>query len=309
MHATRICARPENARFQSRGAALFYGRFRVLVLSPMLALSPASAGDAPPAPARGLTIAILDLAEIPEFAPPPSAEARRPAWRTTFGSERETVPESKASTGSGPLAALAGADAVLIQGVRASARLRRLFPPRAWRLIVSRKVLSLSDPVGFRTARSDLPPSTAIAVKARADLRIAARTHALHLEPKHSGQPPGNTEASATAVRLVDARGRTLWLASVALPAACASKEPPCPALDALDAWRKEKLANDEPTVIGGRITAVPRRGAEKNGAATDACVSHTVESDLSWQRLPPASDNNSPDTGGACIEIVRLAD
>jgi hypothetical protein len=267
-------------------------------------LAQEAAKDASP---DSLSIAILDLSEMPEFAPRPEPEVQRPAWRTTFGSERQTEPEVKAGTG--PLA-LAGIDAVLIQGVQATARLRRLFPPRSWRLVVSRGILSAADPVGFRTVRRDLPRTTAIAIKTRPDLRITARTYALRLADPDSDQPPDRSEAAATAVRLVDGGGRTFWLASIALPASCGVEDPPCAALSALDAWRREKLESGEPTLIGGRMRAPADAGQPGGGKADGketACLSHTIESDLSWQRLPPPETENPSDAGTGCISIVRL--
>jgi hypothetical protein len=310
----RWAQRKRRVRAPYSGTALASGRAlccrAFALLAPLAVATPAfSEEPGGPEPARGLTIAILDLAEIPDLMPRPAAETRRPAWRTTFGSERESPPEVKAHAAAGPIAALGETDAVLIQGVQAAAPLRRLFPPRTWRLIVSRKVLSLSDPVGLRTVRSDLPPSTAIAVRAHQNLRVTARALTLRLEPSPPGQPPGDTEAAATAVRLVDRGGRTLWLASVALPASCSTEDPPCTALGTLDAWRQDKLRNGEPTVIGGRISVRAPPKAETADAASAACSSHTIESDLAWHRLPPRSGPDSSQDTKGCVEIVRLAE
>lgn len=257
--------------------------------------------------ASGLTIAILDLSDIPALAPRTPPEIRQPAWRTTFGSERQSKPRVDAGAVSGPLAALAGIDAVLIQGVQAAAPLRRLFPPREWRLIVSRRVLSATDPVGFRTARSNLPLTTAIAVKASQDLRVTARTLALNLE-----QPaPSDQQAAATAVRLIDRGGRTLWLASIALPPSCSVEDPPCPAFASLDAWRKTKLDGGEPTLIGGRMNASAKEpdNAAKSDAGVVPCASHTIDSDLAWERVAPPAAKTSSENSDGCISIVRLAD
>ncbi|MCC7251746.1 hypothetical protein [Hyphomicrobium sp.] len=293
---------------RARRAALGLFGCGALVLASEDFVPPASGGEAG---RPGLTIGIVDLAEIPELAPRPPAEVRRPAWRTSFGSERQTEPEIKAGGVQGPLEALAGCDVVLIQGVRAAAPLRRLFPPSAWRLIVSRRVLSATDPVGFRSVRSDLPPTTAIAIKARQDLHLTARTYALRLEVSVSGPAPERPEAAATAVRLVDRGrgGRTLWLASVALPPACSAEDPPCTALETLDAWRQEKLASGEPTVIGGRMGGGAPAETDEGSDAGRACGSHTIDSDLAWQRLAPSADENSAEIGKGCISIVRLAD
>lgn len=260
-----------------------------------------------PTSARALTVAIVNLAEIPDLAPRPPPESRRPAWRTTFGSERVTEPEIKPSGGES-LAPLAGADVVLIQGVQVAARLRRLFPPRAWRLVVSRRILSATDPVGFRTVRSNRPPTTAIAIRARPDLRITARAFTLALDGPGATQSADESEAAATAVRLVDLGGRNIWLASVALPASCGTGDPPCPALKALEAWRRERLDAGEPALVGGRIGAGPP--ADPAPPPSDApvpCASHTIESDLPWHRQPDPPDMISPESRKSCISIVRL--
>lgn len=286
-------------------AAGDFVRLGALVLSAAAMAAPAEAADRS-ASAPALTVAIVDLAEIPGLAPRRPPETNRPAWRTTFGSERVTQPEIKTGGGES-LAALADVDVVLIQGVQVAARLRRLFPPRAWRLVVSRRLLSPADPVGFRTVRADLPPATAVAVKARRDLRITARAFSLALDEPGAERPAADPEAAATAVRLVDRTGRTLWLASVALPAACGAEEPPCPARRALDAWRRERLGLGEPTLIGGRTgrhTAAPvGDGQAETGPAQ--CASYTIEGDLPW--ASPAAEDVSSDSPTSCMPIIRL--
>jgi len=283
-----------------------------LLLATLLAFlshaAPASAGgaEAEPTASAGLTIGILDLADVPELAPRPVPEVSRPAWRTTFGSERETRPEI-ASAAVTPIPSLADTDVVLIQGVQAAAPLRRLFPPRFWRLVVSRRVLSSKDNVGFRTVRV-LPPTTAVAVKARQDLRITARDFSLRLEDTSADSQGGADEGVATAVRVTD-RGRTLWLASFSLPTACSSEDPPCAALEGLDAWRQAKAKAGEATVIGGRIRGAPAAPDQaKTVARPSDCGSHTIDSDLTWLRVPASAEENSEAHGTACISIIRLA-
>lgn len=269
-----------------------------LALTAAIALMPGSAQ------ADGLTVAVVDLREIPALAPHPAAEARQPAWRTTFGSERKTQPEIKTGLAATALAPIAAADVVLVQGVRANAPLRRLFPPRDWRLVVSRRILSSTDPVGFRRARADLPHTTAIAVKARGHLRITARALSLAL---HAGETAGEAgDAAATAVRLSDGGGRTLWLASIALPPSCGIEDPPCPARGKLDAWRREKLASGEPTVIGGRMIASARAAAENPDGEQELCASHGIESDVALEHV--RETGNSHDITNGCISVVRLA-
>jgi hypothetical protein len=269
----------------------------------------------------GLTVAILDLAEAPGLAPVAPREPTRPAWRTSFGSERQTEIEKKAETGKGPLAALANSDAVLIQGVKSAAPLRRLFPPRTWRLIVSHRIVTSEDTANAVVASEELPAATAIAVKARKSLRVTARARALRLD-----EPPASTASdndspdtpvtaptsptslpatSATAVRLVE-RGRTLWLASVALPASCgASPSAQCPARAELEAWRSAKRGAGEATLVGGRL-------AEKNtttptAETPQACMSHGIVSDLKSEIVPHDEVIPLSQTSTGCISIVRV--
>jgi hypothetical protein len=139
---------------------------------------------------QGLTVAILDLATAPDLLPAPAA-AVRPAWRTSFGSERQTAPAPKPTARDELLATLDGVDAVLIQGIASPRALRRLFPPRQWRLVVSRRAAAKT------TATTGEPIAmTAIAVKARSDLRVTARSFAL----RHVAMPaPAVTEVKVEA--------------------------------------------------------------------------------------------------------------
>ncbi len=265
----------------------------------MAGVGAASAGGGVPNP-DGLKVAILDLAELPEFAPPPP-EAHKTAWRTSFGSERQTEREIKITAGQGPLAALAGIDAVLIQGVKAAAPLRRMFPPSAWRLIVSRRIIAPNDPATQTSRGTELPAATAIAVKANPTLRVTARVLSLRLDQDaHGGEP-----AAATAVRLSDADGRVMWLASVALPSSCDGRDVPCPALQGLEAWRKSHRDAGEPSLVGGRLAIA--RTPIKVKHVSSACDVHAIEADLRWKPLGEQKAENPDATSAGCISIVQL--
>lgn len=304
-----------------RAARFFaYAGFAVISCEPIYA---AEVSSRPPP--IGLTIAILDLAEAPSLAPVAPPQPVRPAWRTSFGSERQNETETKADAGGGLLGTLANSDVVLIQGVKAAAPLRRLFPPRTWRLIVSRRIITPEDlantdattpadaTTSADTTSAELPAVTAIAVKARQSLRVTARALALRLddaaENTDTAATVSNTAtrtlAAATAIRLVD-RGRTLWLASVALPASCGNGNPtPCPAWTELDAWRAAKRGAGEATLIGGRL---PGKNSTAPSAETpQACVSHGIASDLQSQILPPAEVAQLSQTATGCILIARI--
>lgn len=277
-----------------------------LLVGPLLATPhPAHAAEISRRGAPGpLTIAILDLAEASDLAPVKAPEPSRAAWRTSFGSERQNEPEVKPVTADTPFAALAESDAVLIQGVKAAAPLRRLFPPRTWRLIVSRRLVSPGDPEGGETVRADLPAATAIAVKAKQTLRVTARAHALRLDDAAPDQSQPNDQiAAATAVRLVD-RGRTLWLASVTLPPSCAADTAaPCRARQELEAWREAKRGAGEATLVGGRLIGPATADAQSK----TACLSHRIESDLKPEALSAPGSSKQPEPATGCISIVRI--
>lgn len=281
---------------------------RLLAVATVFAALPATAEEATRIEAGGLRIAILDLAQLPDLAPPPSAaETRHTAWRTSFGAERQTEPPVvKVIAGEGSLKSLAGIDAVLIQGVRAAAPLRRLFPPRSWRLIVSRRIIATDDPLAYRTNKAELPAATAIAIRAHESLRVTARTLALPLDDPAAPPSAASLPAAATAVRLVDTRGRALWLASVALPPVCGDGASACPPRQSLDTWRATRRQSGEPTVIGGRLAGAPAATVK---AAPTACSDHGIDSDLKSQSLPPQADGNSSDSSKGCISIIQLGD
>lgn len=243
-----------------------------------------------------LTVAILDLAEAPGLAPPKPARVESAPWRTSFGSERTTRREKKPTAEDGPMGLIASADAVLIQGVHAAAPLRRLFPPKTWRLVVSR---AMAGADASFASNPRLPPTTAIAIKAREDLRVTARTRELRLTDAE-GDPAAEGAASATAIRIT-APGRAIWLASVVLPAGCRD-EAACAARASLEAWRATKRGEGALTLVGGR-TRSPE--AEAPPDAPPNCAAHGIDSDLRAEPLALAAPSATPVAG--CITIVRL--
>lgn len=266
------------------------------VLAMGLTAAPARAeADAASPPA--LTVAILDLAEAPGLAPPKPARVESAPWRTSFGSERTTQREKKPTADDGPMGLIGLADAVLIQGVHAAAPLRRLFPPKTWRLVVSR---GMAGADASFASNPRLPPTTAIAIKAREDLRVTARTRELRLTDVDA-DAAAEGAASATAIRIA-APGRAIWLASVALPAGCRD-ETACAARASLEAWRATKRGEGASTLVGGRT-----RGHEAQAPqdAPQKCAAHAIDSDL---RAEPVALSGSPGAApvAGCIAIVRL--
>jgi hypothetical protein len=302
----------------------------------------------PQEPRSGLTVAILDLAAAPGLLPTPQA-AIRPAWRTTFGSERQTPPPPKPGSHGALMSALAGVDAVLVQGVTSARPLRRLFPPRQWRLIVSRHAARPS------WTRDDAggPAMTAIAVRARPDLRITARAFALRLTPQFiagdmplpsmSVEEPTTGEDIEQETEAAEA-GTIDDVVSASVPAHDAATEraaalashdaagAPHPAtavrmgVDGRTFWLAavtvpdQCMAEDPPC---GSLQAIDRWRAEKlaagepaligsrvnTGLAADQCASYAIESDLAWRRLSPESGGISPEPGEGCMVTLRLGD
>jgi hypothetical protein len=265
----------------------------------ILAASSANAGGSAQA---GLTIAILDLAEIPALAPPKPVSTDHSAWRTSFGAERKSEPKLTPSSPGSPLAAIADADAVLIQGVHAAAPLRRMFPPSTWRLIVSRGLASPENSPRGTNAHGDA--ATAIAIKARSDLRVTARTAGLSLETPDAQAALGAPQTTATAVRLVDA-GRAIWLASVTLPVGCGSAND-CPARQQLNAWRATKRGDGELTVVGGR-TQRGETGRPPAPERSAACAAHGIDADSPSKQISLSAAEIAYKSAPGCISMIRL--
>lgn len=205
----------------------------------LMLASPDVSGEEMGAP-KGLRIASWDVSEAPNLMPAPEPVSDQTRWRTSFGSERRTqAPRPE------PAALTIDADAVLLQGVTDARVLKRLFPAREWRLVVSRQMFQ---------APERRHPLTAIAVRAREGMRITAREHLLADDPADPEDAAGAT--GATAVRLA-AMGRNLWLLSAALPGDCASAGAPCPPRQRIAEWEAGKTHAGDETVVGGTHVTV----------------------------------------------------
>ena len=214
------------------------------------ALFPALAQDAPPA-GQALRVMSLDVSKAPAMAAPLVRGPARPAWRTSFGSERE-APRISA----GPVAGL-DADVVLLQGVTNLNVLHKAFPGRTWRLVVSRQMVLTDDPVDPRSYEAmSSAPATAVAVRYQAGVRIAGQEHflprKLETGPPQPALSAGTAVTSAgTAVRF-NIGGHFVWIASVAFKDACRDAAQPCPERDNLETWRAAKLAAGDAVIAGG---------------------------------------------------------
>ncbi len=251
-------------------------------------------------PPSNLRVASWDLSEAPNLMPPPQAATQASTWRTTFGSERRT--EAEISTIPAPQAMSVDADVVLLQGVSDVAVLRRLFQPRNWRLVVSRRVLPTSSTGAAYTGptlNTAMPVRvTAIAVRAKRGLRIIGREHILDLA--RADDAPGATAPSATVVRIADGT-RLLWLLSVALPDACSSKGAECPSQQRIADWQQSKLSAGQATVVGGKFAK-----AASSAAPTAPCSHQEVASDLRRPEPSPRSQATQRE-GAGCIALIEL--
>jgi hypothetical protein len=244
-----------------------------------------------------LRVASWDLSQSPLRAASTQRAKARPTWRTTFGSERQT---EEVVTSAGPGIDI-DADAVLLQGVSDPAAIRRLFPARDWRVVISRPVAEDSPlrPSDVATPDQDDGSKllTGVAIRARKGLRISRRDQVLGV-PGIDGESP--VPASwATAVRLVD-RGNVLWLLSLALPETCAEGAA-CEARDRIAKWQQEKRGAGEATVVGGRLGVRLSRDAEPL-----PCPGQSIETYI--QQTEPRRAQAVPDEDKGCIALVELA-
>lgn len=216
----------------------------------VLALPTSAAhAQAAPSPARPLTIVSLDAASIAGLAPAAPNKAR-PAWRTTFGSERRSEPKTVLPTG--PV----DADVVLILGLTQLRPMRLVFPAKDWKLVVSRQMLAGDGPDGAVSGDGSVVerPVTAVAIRLREGLRVTAQEHLLALASPIADGLARPRAPAGTAVRIQ--AGRTaLWAVSVDLnPLSCGPDEPQCKEPKVLADWRQQKLAGGEQMIIGGRV-------------------------------------------------------
>jgi hypothetical protein len=232
-----------------------------------------------------------DLSSLPAMAGGRSADAGNTPWRTSFGSERVTPPEIRYDL---------KADIVLLQGISDATRLRRFFfPARDWHLIVTRQ--KLTDVAMRADPASASSGITGVAIRVRDDLRITGR----EFFPRIGGEQDGDGAAmlAGTAVRVLD-RGRSVWLASFAVPPACAETPAPCKARTHLTEWQESKRQNGEVIVIGGMLAAPEA----KPGTEGDHCDRQRLKSDIESYNLPIMTADNLAGPGSGCALAMDLS-
>lgn len=210
-------------------------------------------------------------------------------WRTSFGAELRSKPRSK----------FAGerlkADVILLQGVSSIREVRRIFPARDWKLIVSRQILKFGS--GRLNVDSELAgrrTTTAIAVRYQRQVRVTGLEHLLDLgtedeaSPNVAAVPIERTSASAAepavaalAVRIAFSQS-VLWVVSSVLPSACRQSQDTCSEATALSGWANKKRGQGFGVVIGGQLHANLRaKGDASNCAGQELVADKTLEADV----------------------------
>jgi hypothetical protein len=293
--------RPREPRMPSRCATPACNRALIIVAAAMLALAgPVRAQVAAPQSvplSEPLKVVSFNLAQV-AGAPPSQRKPETAAWRTTFGSERRSPPPRAKE-------AALDADIVLLQGVSSMATLRQWFPPRSWKLVVSRQILTSVDE--FDTAWQDGTspiPTTALAIRYQPGLRVTAQDHLLDLaKPPNADDPPS---AAGTAVR-IKAGTQTVWALSADVPATCVAQGEACPALAAITRWRDGKRQDGSAVVTGGNFRAQPK-GALNAPIATPTCATQALQLDFGTPFAQSTADAQPSEETGctAAIEVAR---
>jgi hypothetical protein len=238
----------------------YYTRFALAGVMLSLYGGIATAGEA-------LRVLSLSAAQASAIQAPASAIAKQPVWRTTFGSERKTTDKP-------PTSALGvEADVVLLQDVTNLLAIRRAFPPKSWRIVVSRQMVLSDDPLDPRSSEAvSRNPATAVAIRFQAGIRMAGQDHlqqlaarpALTAAAKLAGAPELSAAplVAATAVRL-NLGGRFVWLASVVLDESCAIPGPVCPQRARLNTWIEDRHKMGEAVIVGGLLRESTGMGTE----------------------------------------------
>lgn len=245
----------------------------------------------PPAREEAIRVISWDLSTLPAMAGGRAANAANTPWRTSFGSERVTPLEIRYDI---------KADVVLLQGISDATLLRRFFfPARDWHLIVTRQ--KLTDVAMRADPASASSGITGVAIRVRDGLRITAR----EFFPRIGGEQDADGAAmlAGTAVRVLD-RGRSVWLASFAVPPTCAEAPAPCTARTRLGEWQGSKRQSGEAVVVGGMLAS----SAAKPGSEGEHCNRQRLQSDIESFSLPVMTADDLAGPGSGCALAMDLS-
>ena len=259
------------------------------------------ASEMPPAREGALRIVSWDLSTLPAMEGGRADKESQASWRTSFGSERSTAPESLTGGSRYDLKA----DVVLLQGISDATLLRRyFFPARDWHLIVSRQ--KLTDVAMQADPASAAVGITGVAIRVRENLRITAREYFPRIGGEQLGEPGANLLAG-TAVRVAD-RGRTVWLASFAVPPTCAEAPAPCTARARLSEWQQSKRQREEAVVVGGMLAPSAPDSASTASSQSSDCGRQRLNSNLENSSLPNVTEDNLAGPGSGCAVAMDLS-
>ena len=230
-----------------RGAR--YHAYLVLAVVALCLASRSSIAEGPPS----LQIATWDVSQAEKSIFKRSRKSKKRSWRHTFGAERADRKSSRVGWFN------LDVDVVLLQGVRSVRALKRVFPARTWRLILSRDYTKYAPalsrlPADLRlydiaaTERTASHAMTAVAIRYQRRLRVRG-VHHIAVPEKSTADEQSDKRAdlpSGTAVR-INHYGTTYWLLSLAGIQGCQGHTQDCPLWRAAHAWRKtvERPATD----------------------------------------------------------------
>lgn len=227
----------------------------ICLLVAWVLLSVAVGAETRPAPA--LHIATWDVTQAENNVFSRRNKENKTTWRHTFGSERQDARMTRIGIFN------LDVDIVLLQGVRNVRALRRIFPTRDWRLILSRDYLR-STPALSRLPSDLRPydisaserileqPITAVAVRYQRNLRVRGIRHIKISNKTDENSNVLTPPPSATAVR-VNHRGSTLWLVSVAMTSDCKMEQSTCNGPLETKKWQNLLSDTDPALIIAGR--------------------------------------------------------
>jgi len=208
-----------------------------------------------------LRIATWDVSQAEKSIFAVKKNEKKSSWRHTFGSERNDAKKTRLGVFN------LDVDVVLLQGVRNVRALRRIFPTRHWKLILSKDYMRYAPPLSRLpsdlqaydisvTGRTVEHPVTAIAVRYQRRLRVRGIQHIRIKDYIENADDSASgidldKAPSATAVR-INYFGSNLWLMSAAFLPDCQSTAETCQAWKAINAWYKRLTRADHLSAIAG---------------------------------------------------------
>lgn len=223
-----------------------------------------------------LHIATWDITHAEKTIGSQKKKAKAPSWRHTFGAERGDRRQTKLK------AFNLDVDIVMLQGAQNIGVVRRMFPARDWKLILSRDYRFVAPRLGrlpddlsafdiSAQQRTSPKPITAIAVRYQRRLRVRGIEH-IGERPSGTGPAFAEPPPSAIAVR-VNYFGRPAWFVSSRGPGPCAPSQAECSFKTAISDWYNEKIKHgpvSAPALVGYSVSTLVKTGRATLDAAVD---------------------------------------